>query len=428
MMIDVSAAAPDAPQPSIASPAPQAPAAGFDEQFQQARALVAAGQHDMAIALYTTLLARSPGNADVLLGRGLAQARLQRYPQAEADLRAATVASPAYADAWSALGNVYSWSDRPALAVPAYTQLIALQPREPAHLIARAGAYRDLKQRDQARVDLDAAAALGGDRERIAAISASLTAAPIATLALSPPPPRAPAPEVSVPLGYAWSAGLSTGSSRVSLGDQRWNEQNFSIRRHFDKGSLGFETLRASRFDRSDTAWALDGYASLWSGAYANLRYQHGVSERLFPGKSWRAELFQSVGGGWELSASDDRLHFGDSRVDIYGFGIARYVGDFYIRLRHTNIVSEDSRSSGDRLSVRYYYRGDGDNYAEFSASRGRSEDALSLAAGRVQSGGASLSYVRYPSPRWGYKIGVNYSRETNGSERGLSGGLFFRW
>ena len=415
MMIDVNPAPQDAPQTSVAAPA-QTPAASYDEQYEKARALAAGGQPDLAIALYTNLLARSPNNADVLLGRGLVHARQQRYNEAESDLRAAAAASPGYADVWSALGNVYVWSDRPALALPAYTQLIALQPKDPAHRIARAGAYRDLGQREQARADLDAAAQLGGDKEKIAAIASTLVVV------------RAANPELTVPLGYTWSAGASAGITRLSLNDQRWNEQSLSIRRHFVQGSLGFETLRASRFDQHATAWALDGYASLWSGAYANLRYQHGPSDRLFPGKSWRAELFQSVGNGWELSVSDDRLHFGDARVDIYGIGVARYVGDFYIRLRHTNIVTDDTRSSGDRLVVRYYYRGDGDNYAEFAASRGRSEDILSLGGGRVQSGGASLSYVRYPSLRWGYKIGVNYSRESTGSERGLSGGLFMRW
>ena len=113
----------------------------------------------------------------------------------------------------------------------------------------------------------------------------------------------------------------------------------------------------------------------------------------------------------------------------MYGIGIARYVGDFYVRLRHTNIVSGGARSSGDRLAVRYFYKGDADKYAELAASRGRSDDPLSLAGGAVQSGGASFSFVRYPSAQWGYRIGINYARQSGaGSERGLSGGLLMRW
>lgn len=416
MMIDAPAVQ-EAPQPS--GPV------SYDSQYEKARALASAGQHELAIAAYTALLAQSPNSADVLLGRGLSHARLQRYADAERDLKAAAVAAPAYADVWSSLGNVYVWSDRPALAVPAYGELIKLQPADPAHRIARASAYRDLGQRALARADLAEARRLGGDQARIAALSAAL-AEPVPGVTRAA---GVPGPELSVPVGYTWSAGMGLAYTRLSLREQRWNEQNVSVRRYFAKGSLGVETMSASRFDQRDTAWALDGYASLWDGAYANLRYQKGPSERLFPSYAWRAELFQSVGKGWELSVSDDRMNFGGSRVDIYGLGVARYVGDFYIRLRHTNVKSAFSSSSGDRLVVRYYYAGNGDDYVEAAAARGRSDDPLSLAGGRQQSGGASVSYVKYPTPQWGYKVGLSYARESDvGSERGLTGSLFMRW
>lgn len=47
-----------------------AAASGFDEQHAQARALANAGQHALAVEASTLLLARAPGNVDVLLGRG----------------------------------------------------------------------------------------------------------------------------------------------------------------------------------------------------------------------------------------------------------------------------------------------------------------------------------------------------------------------
>ena len=104
-----------APAPGSApAPAPlSAPALGFDAQFQAARNLAISGQREAALAAFGALLQRSPGNADVLLGRGRLYAWMGRWPQAEADLTAVTAASPAYADAWSALGDLYLWSDRP---------------------------------------------------------------------------------------------------------------------------------------------------------------------------------------------------------------------------------------------------------------------------------------------------------------------------
>src|SRR5690348_9262535 len=93
-------------------PAETRPAApsSFEQQFEEARSLVRQGQLGMALAAYDALLAQSPGNADVLLARGIVYGRLQRWDKAEADLKAAAAAAPDYADVWSALGNVYLWS------------------------------------------------------------------------------------------------------------------------------------------------------------------------------------------------------------------------------------------------------------------------------------------------------------------------------
>lgn len=398
MVIDFAVLAQDPPgHAGAAIPADQTDS--YEQQYDRARAFAAAGQHDLAVAAFTTLLARSPGNADVLLGRGLAYARMDRYQEAEADLKAAAAATPTYADVWSALAQVYTWSGRPLDAAAAYDRLIELQPDQPAHRQARERA--------------------------LAASRPPASAEPID----ASPSVRPVNPDIAAPGGFDWAANFSGSATRLSLRDQRWNEQSLSVRRYFQRGSLALESLRAHRFGQHAYAWALDGYASLWTGAYANLRYQKAPSERLFPRYSWRAELFQAVGKGWELSASDDRLVFGGSRVDIYGVGIARYVGDFYVRWRHTNIVTEDSRSSGDRLVVRYYHAGNGDDYVEGAVSRGRSEDPLSLTGGRVQSGGGAINLVRFITPRWGVRVGAGYARDSvSGSERTLSAGLSMRW
>src|SRR5258708_30497309 len=109
----------------------------FDQQFQTARGLAIAGQRDAAIAAYTELLQRSPGNADVLLGRGRVYSWMGRWSEAEADLSAATLAAPNYADAWSALGDLYLWSDRPRRGAAASGRGLALAPAlDPAPLFA----------------------------------------------------------------------------------------------------------------------------------------------------------------------------------------------------------------------------------------------------------------------------------------------------
>jgi YaiO family outer membrane protein len=400
--------------PSVTATAPAAATIGFDDAYARARDLANGGQPELALVAYDALLARAPGNVDVLLGRGTVHARLAHWQEAERDLRAAAAAAPTYADVWSALGNMYAWSDRPEQAADAYSRLIALQPNDPAPYVARGRALRALGRAAEARADLGRARALGGSGDAFDALADALQ-------------PRAGNPDATIAAGYTWAASLSAGWTDVGDGP-RWNDQTASVRHYTQGGSLAFETLRAHRFGQHDYAWALDGYANLWPGAYANLRYQRGAAARLFPANAGRAELYQSLGNGWEASVSDDVLGFA-SRVNIYGVSIAKYTGDWYVQLRHQNIVAAGSHGTGERLLARWYYAGDADTYAEATVNSGRSDDPLSLVGGRSRSGGGSVTWVRYWTPAWGTRAGVSFSRAgAADDQRGLTVALYRRW
>jgi YaiO family outer membrane protein len=401
---------------AISAPSAQtqpAQASAFDTQFEQARSLVKSGQLELALPGLDALLARSPGNADVLLARGTVHARLHHWEAAESDLLAAAAAAPAYADVWSALGNMYLWSEQPQKAAEAFNRVVALRPLDPEARLARARALRALKRDAEARQDLEQARALGA--------SVVLDEAPAAAA------PRAGTPEAVAPAGYRWLATLSSSRTDPGAGS-RWSDQMASVRRYGQHGSLAFEALRSQRFGQSDGAWALDGYARLWSGAYANLRYQRSPGTGLFPQNAGRVELWQSLGDGWEASASKDVLAFAQARVNIHGVSLGKYFGNFYAQLRHQNIVSPGAHGSGDRLLARYYYLGDADNFVELAANSGRSDDAGSLVGGRARSGGGSVAWVRYWSPLWGVRAGASVARAGAANEQGVSAALYRRW
>ncbi len=401
---------------SISVPAAEirpASAQGFDQQFNDARALANAGQAEMALAAYNALLVRSPGNVDVLLSRGIVYGRLKRWAEAEADLHAVTASAPDYVDAWSALGNVYLWSDKPAKAVEAYRRWTALRPDDADARVALGRALNAAGKETESRAEFDRARALGAD----------------VPLAKEAPPvdARPGSPEAFAASGYTWATSLSGSWTDAGAGP-RWNDQSLSVRHYARSGSLAFETLRAHRFGQEDYAWALDAYTDLWQGAYANLRYQRSGAARLFPHNSGRAEVYQSLGHGWEVSVGDDLLAFAASRVNIYGASLGKYVGNYYISLRHQVIESPGSHSTGERLLSRYYYRGDADNYLELTANRGSSDDAASLVGGRTHSGGAGLAWVTYWNKAWGGRAGASMSRSGSSNERGLSFSVYRRW
>ncbi|WP_313214579.1 YaiO family outer membrane beta-barrel protein [Stenotrophomonas acidaminiphila] len=385
-------------------------------QMAQIRGLATGGQRAEAIERYTALLAEHPDNGDLLLARGRTYAWDGQYAAAEADLGAVVRNSPGYADAWSALGDLYRWSDRPQQAVDAYSHWVELAPQDPQARIARGRAQRDAGQAAAARADFDAALAMGADPAEVDSLRQSLL-------------PRTANPDAMIAGGYRWGANVGWDHTGFSGGRQSWNDANLTLRRYFERGSLGLELLRADHFGRSDTAWALDGYAPLWTRAYANLRYQRGPSSGLLPKYAWRAEVFQGVGSGWELSASVDHLRF-SSDTEFYGVGVGRYVGNWYGRYKLQHVPGAGSGSWSHRVLLRNYYRGDADDYWEVSAGTGRSTDMDRFGTVvRNSNAAVGVAWMHYFAPHWGLKLGAGYSDDDAGfAEKRVSLSVYSRW
>lgn len=408
--------------PAVALQQATAPVAAPQEdaetlRLRQARALATSGdpaQRAQALAIYAAMLAESPGNSDVLLARGRTYAWAGRYAEAEADLRAVTAAKPGYADAWSALGDLYLWSDRPREAAAAYTHWIALAPDDPAAYLARGRALRAAGDREGARADVLAAQARGADPAQVAGLLASLEATA--------------EPEALRSDGERWLLRVGLDRTTFGAGRDPWTDSAVSLRRRFERGSLAMEWLQADHFGQRDAAWALDGYASLWARAYANVRYQQGPASGVLPRTAWRAELFQGVGRGWELSASVDQLRF-SSTTEFYGIGIGRYWGDWYARYKLQHVPGVGAGSWSQRAQLRNYYRGNADDYLELSAGHGRSVD-LDRGGALVRNSNAAIgiAWVRYFGG-WGLKLGAGYADDADGfNERQLSFALYRRW
>lgn len=383
-------------------------------QMVQIRQLATSGQKALAIQRYTALLTKHPGNGDLLLARGRTYAWEGQYAAAESDLRTVVQHSPNYADAWSALGDVYRWDGNPQQAVDAYAHWVKLAPRDPAAYIARGRAQRDLGQLAAARADFDVAATLGANPAEVESLRQSLM-------------PRMTA----FGTGYDWGASLSWDHTGFTGGQQGWNDVDLSLRRYFARGSLALELLRADHFGINDTAVALDGYVPLWSRAYANLRYQQGPSSGILPQQEWRAEVFQGVGHGWEVSASVDHLRF-SSTTQFYGVGVGRYWGDWYARYKLQHVPGVGSGSWSNHFQLRNYYRGNAYDYWELSVGNGRSTDLSRYGTEVVNNNAAfGVAWSRYLSSRWGFKVSAGYGQGSDFAgvnEQILSATLYALW
>ena len=402
----------------------------------QAWQLLRQGQTAQAEAAFAALIASSSTDPDPWLGRGLARSRLQQWDLALQDLEKAVALAPAYADAWSALADVYRWSDRPAAAADAYGRLAALRPADAQPQVLRARSLLAIGDLQAAGLAVQRARELGAadaDLPRLqSAPPEPLDAKRVAAAGLTAPqamgsPRQAEADATAAP-GDRWALTVSGGATRQAAGHAQ--DHGLTLRHYTPWGSIALEQLRLHRFGGWDQAWALDAYPRLWSGAYANLRYQRAASPDLYPARSWRAELYQNVGGGWEVSASRDALDF-SSAVRIDGVSLGKYWGNFYARWRHQQVRSDNSSGRGNRFVLRYYYRGDADHYLEANASRGRSDDFASAQLQTGRSNARGLAWTWWPQPGWGFKLGWSESRDTEvygQRARDITLGLTRRW
>lgn len=401
----------------IASPV----GSGWAQQPDSAMELLRAGQAAAAEQAFGREIERSPNDPDHWLGRGLARSRLQRWEAAMQDLEQAVALAPGYAEAWSALADVYRWNERWSAAADAYARLAVLRPQDAQVQVWRARSLWQLKDADGARLAARRALELGANP------------ADVPLLNEKTPQERAQqrAQESTGALterDYDWA--LSVGAARTSAGSASASDNSLTLRRYTDWGSIALERMSVRRFDRVDQAWALDAYPRLWSGAYANVRYQTSDRVELYPNRSWRVELFQNIGGGWELAASHDELGFG-SGVRIQGVAVGRYWGDFFARWRHQTVKSDSSSGRGNRLLVRYYYQGDADHYVEANASQGRSDDFSSALSQSSQSDSRGVVWYHFLNRHWGFKLGLSESHDSsavNARARDVSASLIRRW
>lgn len=390
----------------------------YDAKFNLARSLAFSNHRDEAIRLYTELLATRPTNSDLLLARGRTYTWENRWREAEADLTAVTRRSPDYGDAWSALGDLYLRSDRPNEAVNAYGHWIAASSTDPRAYIARARAQRSAGDGDAARADFEAARAHGAPDTEVEQYLASLEE-------------RRQNPESDVPNEYQWFARLSSGLSDFSPDRGSWRDHGVAVRRYWRGASLAVEYLRAERFDQHDGAVALDAYVDLWPRSYANLRYQYSPDAVLYPDNSYRFEVFQGIGTGWELSGSYDHMNFGNNGVALYGVGLGKYTGDWYLRWRTLFIPSSAKAGYSHRALARYYYAGSGDDYVELNAgfSHGGEFTPGTTIVDATSSRSVGVVFQTYPHPRWGVTASAGYDSDKDSFvERSLSAGLLTRW
>lgn len=113
------------------------------------------GKYEDAIGSFSQALALKPDYTDSLCQRGAAYAHLEKYDQAEADIRRAGELKPGIsAKFWAALGAAYKEDQTLDRALSAYTEAVLAEKERPEWYLQRADVYMLQGDYEQARQDL----------------------------------------------------------------------------------------------------------------------------------------------------------------------------------------------------------------------------------------------------------------------------------
>lgn len=235
------------------------------------------------------------------------------------------------------------------------------------------------------------------------------------------------APVPAADSGYG--AALRYTYERVA-GRRNWHHRVLSLEAPLPLGTLVTNLGHQRRFGQSEVSgtahyWVED----LWGDSYGHLHGSLAPQARTVPRRSLGGALYEVV-GSWEFAGHFEWRRYAGTHVYTMGPQVARYVGNWYLRLR-TAVVEQGGRWSVTQSAAARYSLGAPTSFVEGRAGYGRTVEVVGLRpAGQLRNvrsyfGSARLQH--YFGPHLGGAVSATYS---DGAYRrtGLSVGLLARW
>lgn len=231
------------------------------------------------------------------------------------------------------------------------------------------------------------------------------------------------------PARRTWFASAAQGFARFSSDRPSWYDGALVVGTRQGAGRATFgELARMNRHGDSDLLVAADHYEPLGRRSYANVRLAIAAGADVIPSTDLYMEAFRGSRAGYEVSAGYRFARFDDRSVHTMSAGIAKYVGNWYFRVKNSITPIEGSVGYAVLLTARRY----GVSSEEFVGA--------TVAAGREIIGGpvgrtlvrspysASVYGQRFLTAHAGIRLSVDAVRDGNLSRWGLSIGALFRW
>jgi YaiO family outer membrane protein len=318
-----------------------------DDILTRARSLSSNKHRPEALELLKTHLVESPNDVDARLLYGLMLSWDGRWDDAREALEGVLQQTPSYTDAALALANVELWSDHPDQADQLISRFLERTPNRIDLLLARARIMRSLKRPKEEMEALESALRVDPGNEEALDLRRAL---------------RLESRE--------WKSGVNFNTILFSDHRSPWLEQSATLSRGLNAGSMIFRVSRAYQYGYTSNLAEVDWYPSIRPGTYAYLNAGYSPEGILYPTFRAGAELYQSLGHGYEASAGLRRLQFTSTRLNVYTASLGRYHKNWYGTIR-TFVTPGDPRPSVSmQVQVRRYFN-DGERYLSFRYGRG---------------------------------------------------------
>jgi YaiO family outer membrane protein len=327
-------------------------AADETDLVAHARTLAYSGKQHRAEALaeLKQYLQEKPDDTDARVLYGTVLSWDGQYDDAQLQLSQVLAKNPDHGDALPAMINVELWSDHLAAADQLATSTLARHPDNIEMLFVHARVLRLTNRPREAVKVLDHILALDSQNTQARQMRRAL--------------------EYST---NKWESSITHSYDWFSDGRDPQHETSATLRVPTPVGSVIGTFNRADRFSLVSYQEEVDFYPHIRAGTYGNINAGFSGDGNLYPTYRAGADLFQSVGHGFEASGGYRHLGFSEG-VNVYTFALAKYYGNWLFTGRGFLTPGQPGISRTGIYSARRFFGFDGlHDYVEFRYSHGAS-------------------------------------------------------
>jgi YaiO family outer membrane protein len=381
-----------------------------DDLIVRARFLATHKQVPEALELLSNQIREHPRDVDARLLYGLVLSWEGRYDEARSALNVVLETHPDYTDAIVALINVEMWDGHPERAEALALDGQRRQPKNLDFLFARAKALRDLGRIEEAKQVLDSVLEIEKGNQRAMEMRSELNDSP-----------------------GKWE--FSYDHNNIWFSDHRaaWREDRVSFRDITSRGSIFVRLYHADRFGYGSNLVEVEAYPHIREGTYAYVAGAFSPDAQLYARYRMAADIFQSIKGGFEISAGFRHFRF-STDFNMYTGSIGKYVHKWLLTLRTYVIPDQAGASRSFQLSARRFFA-DPRNYVtlRFGVGAAPFEIRSINEIGILKSESAAFEYNRRFLGHWSVNFSAGASMEDRIERNGLrqyfvDGAIYYRF